>query len=198
MSDGAKQLGQLIDFLKDWYQSAIEELNQLVEHGEITYDLLWALFKPNDLIFTIDQDSEQPRCFIYDFGDTHEVQGQRYFEITCRSLHYDGKWFGEIQSFLKVPQFQGARSISALEVYPLKFHSQPDKIRTELVVQGRKTISLMGVVHCEFKGLAFYRSKGKAVKVNIKGMTMSSTTLSALLLFTKLVMGFGKHDRRIR
>lgn len=136
------------------------------------------------MIFTIDPDSEQPRCYIYDFGDTQEVQGQKYFEITCRSLHYDGKWFGEIQTFLKVPEFRGARHISALEVYPLKYHSQPDEIKTRLIAQGRKTISLMGVVHCEFKGLALYRSKGKAVKINIKGTRIFPILCTAHLAAT--------------
>ena len=38
--------------------------------------------------------------------------------------------------------------------------------------RGRKFISLMGVVHCEFKGLAFYKVKGKAMKLNLKGRTI--------------------------
>ena len=35
--------------------------------------------------------------------------------------------------------------------------------------RGRKFIALMGTVHCDFKGLAFYRVKGKAQKINLKG-----------------------------
>ena len=30
----------------------------------------------------------------------------------------------------------------------------------------------MGVVHCEFKGLAFYKVKGKAMKLNLRGRTI--------------------------
>ena len=143
-----------------------------MSHGEITYDLLWALFKPNAPVFTIDQDSEQPKCLLFDFGEAQDRKGQKYFEMVCRSLHYDGKFFGEVQSFLKIPEFRGARKITSLEVYPLQYHERPTEIRNSLVERGRKSLSLMGIVHCEFKGLAFYKVKGKAMKINLKGRTI--------------------------
>ena len=171
-SDGAKQLEQAIEFLDDWFASTTEELTPLLAHGEITYDHLWAVFKPNAPIFTICQDSEQPKCLLFDFGEARDRKGQRYFEIVCRSLYYDGKFFGEVQSFLKIPEFRGARRITSLEVYPLRYHETPAEIRASLIVRGRKSIALMGIVHCEFKGLAFYRMKGKAIKINLKGRTI--------------------------
>lgn len=56
--------------------------------------------------------------------------------------------------------------------YPLKYHESPTKMTASLVERGRKFISLMGIVHCEFKGLAFYKVKGKAQKINLKGRTI--------------------------
>ena len=160
-TDGIEHLGQVIEFLQDWFQATTEEISQLLSHGEITYELLWALFKPNATIYTTDQDSEQPRCYLYDFGEHYNRKGQKYFEMACRSLHYDGKFFGEIQNFLKISEFRGARKIKSLEAYPLQHHEEPQQLKASLIMRGRKSISLMGVVHCEFKGLAFYRVKGK-------------------------------------
>ncbi|KAL9099152.1 MAG: hypothetical protein Q9163_005310 [Psora crenata] len=168
-SDGVKQLGQVIEFLDDWFASTTEELTPLLAHGEITYDLLWALFKPNAPIYTVCQDSEQPRCLLFDFGETHDRKGQKNFEMTCRSLYYDGKFFGEVQTSCKISEFRGARKITSLEVFPLEYHKRPAKIKSSLVERGRRAISLMGVVHCEFRGLAFYKVKGKAMKINLKG-----------------------------
>ena len=147
-------------------------MTPLLAHNEITYDLLWALFKPNAPIFTICQDSEQPKCLLFDFGEAQDRKDQKFFEIVCRSLHYDGKVFGEVQNFLKIPEFRGARRITSLEVYPLQYHEQPAAVKRSLVEQGRKAISLMAIVHCEFKGLAFYKVKGKAMKINLKGRTI--------------------------
>ena len=92
--------------------------------------------------------------------------------MVCRSLYYDGKFFGEVQSFLKIPEFRGARKITSLEVFPLAHHSNPAMTKASLVERGRKSISLMGIVHCEFKGLAYYKVKGKAQKINVKGRTI--------------------------
>ena len=94
-SDGINHLNKTIKFLEEWYAATTEELTQLLSHGEITYDLLWALFKPGATVYTMDQECEQPRCFLYDFGDPvkHPTAGN-YFEMVCRSLHYDGKFFG--------------------------------------------------------------------------------------------------------
>lgn len=90
-SHQARQLAQVLEFLEDWFSSTKEELVPLLDSSEITYDLLWALFKPNEPIFTNDIDSEQPRCHIFDFGESQDRKGQKYFEIVCRSLLYDGK-----------------------------------------------------------------------------------------------------------
>ena len=92
--------------------------------------------------------------------------------MVCRSLFYDGKFFGEVQSFLKIPEFRGARKITTLEVFPLQHHEKPAETKANLVERGRKSISLMGIVHCEFKGLAYYKIKGKAQKINVKGRTI--------------------------
>ena len=92
--------------------------------------------------------------------------------MACRSLHYDGTFFGEVQSFLKISEFRGARKIKSLEAYPLEYHEQPQEVKATLISRGHKSLSLMGVVHCEFKGLAFYRVKGKGVKMNMKGRTI--------------------------
>jgi len=167
-----QQLGELLKFLKDWYSSAIETLAALLGHGEITYDLLWALFKPSSQVYTIDQDSEQPKCLIVDFGDPQERKGQKFFEMYCRYLAYDGKFFGEAQTILKVSEFRGARKISALEVFPLHYAKDAANIKEDLVARGRKFLTLMGTVHCEYKGLAFYKVQGKAVKINLKGRAM--------------------------
>ena len=108
-------LAQLVSFLEDWFASATEEVSQLLKHGEITYDTLWALFKPNGPVYTNDTESEQPKCLLFDFGEFQDLKGSKYYEMVCRSLYYDGKFFGEVQSFLQIPEFRGARDIGSLE-----------------------------------------------------------------------------------
>jgi hypothetical protein len=42
----AKHLLLLIEHLKHKYTSTLQRLESMLQHGHITYDLLWALFKP--------------------------------------------------------------------------------------------------------------------------------------------------------
>ncbi len=102
-AESIMQLKELIKFLEDWYSSTSENLVPLLAHGEITYDLLWALFKPSSKVYTIDQDSEQPKCLTFDHGENQERQGQKFFELSCRYLAYDGQFFGEAQNWLMIP-----------------------------------------------------------------------------------------------
>ena len=90
---------------------------------------------------------------------------------------------------MKIGIFRGARPIRALEVYPLEHHSEPLQIKETLTARGRKSITLMGVIHCEFKGIAFYRIKGDAVKMNIKGRTMIDAAS-----FKEFNANYAKHD----
>ena len=47
-----KHLDLLVDFIKTTYKFTAQRLHSLLESGEITYDLLWALFKPNSTIYS--------------------------------------------------------------------------------------------------------------------------------------------------
>jgi hypothetical protein len=47
-----RHLSLLIDYMDRTFNPTSQRLETLLKHGEITYDLLWALFKPNTLVFT--------------------------------------------------------------------------------------------------------------------------------------------------
>ena len=47
-----EHLDLLLDFIKTAYASTTERLGPLLEKDQITYDLLWTLFKPNTLAYT--------------------------------------------------------------------------------------------------------------------------------------------------
>lgn len=61
-----KHLGLLVEYIRAAYISTLSRLVSLLENREITYDLLWALFKPNIVIYTTVLDAEKPACCGYD------------------------------------------------------------------------------------------------------------------------------------
>jgi hypothetical protein len=131
-------LDLLLNFIRTIYASTTERLGQLLEKQQITYDLLWTLFKPNTLAYTKCFGTGQPRCVRYEFGEEKTTKGGvEYFHIKARYLDFDGKVFGEISSDHAVEKFRRAKQITALEAFPLKYHPGEKHLRAHSTECGR-------------------------------------------------------------
>lgn len=161
-------LDLLISYIKRTYAPTTQRLVPLLENGEITHDLLWALFKPNSMIYTTCFGTGEPRCIKYDFGEERETsQRVKYFRVEGRFLDFDGRVFGEARIVLPIAKFRGAKQIHLLEAFPLEYHPNQSKIRAHLIGCGQKFASLMGVHHRHFRGTAFYMRNGEPVQVKV-------------------------------
>ncbi|KAI9767831.1 MAG: hypothetical protein M1839_004332 [Geoglossum umbratile] len=164
---GIQHLKLLTQYLTDHYDTTLKRFNALLKEGKISFDLLWILFQPNTLVYTTCPGSDQPRCLKFDFGQMEQSsQGECFFKLDCRYLDYNGKVFGEVETSLAVAEFWGAKKINTLDVFPLQYHEQAEKLRDALTTRGRKFISLIGIYHRNYKGIAFIKQKGKYDKVN--------------------------------
>ncbi|KAL2695082.1 hypothetical protein AAEP93_004143 [Penicillium crustosum] len=163
----AEYLRLLIDHLTYAYASISQRLESMLQHGHITYDLLWALFKPGCHVYTTCIGTKEPRCVVFDAGEEITQNDETWFNLECRFLDYDGVKFGEAGIFLRVPKFRGSKPIATLEAYPLCHHPSHEQVRNDLVDRGQKFRDLAGshIQHC--KGSAFYVNKGKIFKINI-------------------------------
>jgi hypothetical protein len=125
-----------------------ERLNTLLEKSEITYDLLWALFKLNAMIYTTCVGSDKPSCVEYDFGEQKKaINGVEYFHLGCRYLDLDsgGKVFGEFSTTLRIRKFRGKKKINSLGAFPLMYQEKVTKAYLETC--GRKFLKLVDVHH---------------------------------------------------
>ncbi|KAI0325822.1 P-loop containing nucleoside triphosphate hydrolase protein [Cubamyces sp. BRFM 1775] len=58
-----EHLSHLLSYLKETYSSTLDTLASLLEHGEITFDLLWALFVPGKTtVYTLCPVTSEPRA----------------------------------------------------------------------------------------------------------------------------------------
>ena len=139
----------------------------MLQHGHITNDLLWALFKPGCHVYTTCIGTKEPRCVVFDAGEEMTQNDETWLNLECRVLDCDGVKFGEAGIFLRVAKFRGSKPIEALEAFPLHQHPNHEQVRKDLIERGQKFRGLAGshVRHC--KGSAFFMNKGKAIKVNI-------------------------------
>ncbi len=170
----ARHLELLVRFLQSHFASAIKTLPKLLEHGEITFDLLWALFRPNSIVYSVDEHSEQPECTMVDFGDDKEGMRGRFFGLDVRNINWVGKVFGEVSDIIVIYEFPGAQPITSLDAFPLEYHQDMGTVKSTLIKRGRRFTALAGVHHCAYSGLAHVKKDppAKTVKFSAKGRLM--------------------------
>ncbi|KAF2762349.1 hypothetical protein EJ05DRAFT_497202 [Pseudovirgaria hyperparasitica] len=164
----------LESYLDEDYADTKKTLYPMLEAGNITFDLLWALFKPNTIAFCATYGSkDDPRCFKVDYANKESsfLKGE-WYSIEGRYLEYDGKNFGHGEFEQTVESFKGPRKITSLAVYPLSYHKDPDGMKKTLVERGQKFVTLQGMNYKFLNGLGFQKKKKTVAKVNIKGRVM--------------------------
>ncbi|KZT53091.1 P-loop containing nucleoside triphosphate hydrolase protein [Calocera cornea HHB12733] len=167
----------LVEFLDTEYQSTLEQVNGLVPHGEITFELLWAILLPRTLMYTSCSTTDQSRAVELVGAEMHTPwPSPHYWELDCRyvdscaSLSDEHAKFGHAQMTIRIPMFKGSAKITSLSAYPMKFHSRQDELRTKLIARGKRWVELEGMHHLAYDGVAFKFVQAK--KARIKGRVM--------------------------
>ncbi len=146
----------------------------MLKNGLITFDLLWALWKPNTLAYTTTYGShDEPRVFKVEMAEKHHtlMKGEYYY-LEGKYFEYDGKQFGFGGLSEEIGDFRGARKITSLGCYPLEYHKNKVQLRQDLIERGKKFVSLGGVHYKSHQGMAYYKKKKAVIKVNINGRIM--------------------------
>ena len=173
----SKHLDLLIGFIKTSYKSTAQRFLSLLQNDEITYDLLWALFKPNSVVYTTCFGTDKPRCVLFDGGEEKATNfGAKYYNMECRYLDYNGQVFGEASVDLAIFKFRGRKRISTLKAFPLQYHPDEEGIKAQLTQCGRKFVSMLGAHHRHCQGTAFYMKEGEPVKISVDSRIMLDAT----------------------
>ncbi|KAH7385512.1 hypothetical protein DE146DRAFT_621615 [Phaeosphaeria sp. MPI-PUGE-AT-0046c] len=165
----------LLKYLDEDYTSVRKALKPMLKAGTITYDLVWALFKPNTIAYTPTYgNKDDPRCFRVDFSYEHEswLTQAKSLVVDGRYLEYDGKSFGLGDHQVQIQAFKGHKKITSLSAYPLKYHKDPEGIKKQLIERGMKFVALQGMNYRLQKGIAYMKHKNSVVRFNISGRVM--------------------------
>ena len=163
----------LLEFMRDHFGLTVQRLRPLHAQDEITFDLLWTLFKPNDLVYAVCSGSGSPRCVRFVVGEECiDMFGTKSFNVQCRYLNYDGKRAGQATTNLVIPYFPVPRKVDTLEAFPLRFHGHKEAVRKTLTERGRTFVSLKGIHHRQYRGQAFYIDEGRPIKCHVNGRIM--------------------------
>ncbi len=136
----------------------LRDLEKLTSQNQITFDLLWALFVLNTLIFNQQTWIQQDRVLLVrrvGYGERMSDR-KRYLKVVCDMVHDDGHHFGLAREYLEIDEYLGAVSITDLNTYPLKFHSDKDVIYARAVQ--------MGKVFAQMKPHSYHEIRGQAMR----------------------------------
>lgn len=143
----AQHLKVMVKYLDKDFAETKKTLYPLLENEMITFDLLWALYKPNIVVYTPTyNDNEQPRAFRIEYATKESsIMNGCWYSVEGRYLEYDGKAFGMGSMHADVPAFKGSRKISSLACYPIKYHKNVEELKTKLIERGKKFVALKGM-----------------------------------------------------
>ncbi|KAG4435642.1 hypothetical protein IFR05_008864 [Cadophora sp. M221] len=179
-----KHLKVLLKYLDKDYAATKKTLYPMLESGLISFEYLWALYKPNTLAYTTTYGSaDEPRAFKIELAEKEAsfMKGE-WYNIEGKYLEYDGKTWGMGTMDCDVPAFKGARKITSLNCYPLKYHKNEEKLRADLIARGKKFVSLQGVNYKSHEGMAYVKKKRQIIKVNINGRIMIDPAIHRRIL----------------
>lgn len=161
----------LYKVLEEELRDTISSRKSLITNGVVTHDLLWAIFEPGDLIFSL-VDGRQ-RVFTFETSDMNCRNGN--FEVEAKYIDFDGDEFGYTAYQMAVPPFEGTSPITALPTFPLVYHSQHATVRKDLIARGKLWEDHQGYHYKQYEGIGKTYFYSREVKVNVKSRIVIDT-----------------------
>jgi hypothetical protein len=154
-----------------------------VKNGKITYETVWTLFPPGEMVLSrpfLDKDQLfiVQDCVRYGWPltETNRRRKPPPWTVICWSYDWDGAYFDRKPFEFDIEPFSGTRSINSLNIYPVKFYSDPTdgttwevNLRPALIERGKRfreiCIAPRGSRMFDYIGLALSRGWGISAKV---------------------------------
>ncbi|EME44360.1 hypothetical protein DOTSEDRAFT_88541 [Dothistroma septosporum NZE10] len=145
VGEAKEHLDLLLDFIDEQFHDTMEESENLLEQGLISYSLLWIIFRPH----------------------TTEVYSPVYGQHRAYTL--------TSYAYSCNPAGLSTETLTDLPACPLKYHPTPGGLREQLIERGRRFEKLAGMsVHC-YNGIAFEQTPCGMSRYNIEGRVVVDT-----------------------
>ena len=133
----------------------LEKREDLLKHGLVTFDYLWALFEPDlDIWSEVD---EQNRLYKLSSSKYQKIQNEVFFSLSSRYIDTNGTSFGCVIANLVIGYFEGIRPVTSLNVLPAHLHPHIEEIKTKLHQRGDKFRNLNGLHYKSYSGFYVMR-----------------------------------------
>ncbi|KAI9733878.1 MAG: hypothetical protein M1834_002533 [Cirrosporium novae-zelandiae] len=130
----------LFQTLKKELKATINTHEIFTSHGVITFDYLWTLFKPGDIVYQRRHNHDwMYRLLRYEY-DTNDNTPS--FDLQCAYIDWDGSKFGFAVIWVRIMSFNSTKPITELDVYPSCFIKSRDCVRERILNRGKTFQSL--------------------------------------------------------
>ncbi|KAG5349826.1 hypothetical protein C0989_001714 [Termitomyces sp. Mn162] len=138
----------LLSSISSDYRTTLSTINRLTSHGEITFELLYALLVPRTLFVATCAITGNTRLFKLVSATRTTIDGMAGYQIQCESYDIVNRsnqtaGIGKVLDTIFLGSFKGATKIQSLDAYPLKYHPDPDKLRATLLKRGTLVQSII-------------------------------------------------------
>jgi hypothetical protein len=147
-------LDLLLNFLLSEFKDIISELEDLSRSREMTWERIWALWKPGRLYFMNSSETDDP--FVVRLMSSMPVN-QNDYQINFEYIDYYKSSFGWKTEITVISRFVGRVATSTLDLYPFDHHSEHEGLREAMIARGRRWKELAGVHHQYYDGTAFMK-----------------------------------------
>ena len=133
-------------------EETVSTYHDLLNHSVMTFDYLWTLFKPGDVLL----------CKMDGKDMMVKLQSSEYsastgcgdFHLTSKYVDWSGFEFGYASHTISIQPFQGTKPITQLEAYPATFNPHFEDIKHQLINRGKRFETLQGYHYKAYDGLA--------------------------------------------
>jgi hypothetical protein len=121
--DGLEHFRMLYKVLSEELGDTFKEINVLLANQSITYKSLWAIFRNEDIVTSVDGFGQAVALNVLD--GTYVSGDEPGFVLSCNYIDTDGTGFGLVCAARRIPPFKGTRKISTLGCTPMRFLPPP-------------------------------------------------------------------------
>lgn len=156
------------------YKMTLAKIQRLSSHGEITFELLYAILVPRSLMVAKCAITGLPRLFQLASWTRLAVEGKPMYQLNLESIDLvdrpltKGVVVGKVQTTVYLKAFRGTTNIESLDAYPLKFHSDEAGVKEAVMRRGKKWVSLIGMHHMQYDGIAALKCGDKLLRHNVR------------------------------
>lgn len=150
-------------FAEEYHKDTIQTVRSLEASREISWDLLWTIFKPNTLVYIRNEvvDTDQVLkllhckkfvCEPHGGAHTRWVLTCQYFGVTASDGAVPGssrKKAGYCVKELEIKDFPGVKEVTDLEVYPLEYRNERADLEVRLIDRGKKYTNMSSLWYCQ-------------------------------------------------